>query len=97
MYLEGYNSTTIRNVIVNTTADALTSSWDVSLKIYFENNPSLSGTVKIDLNTDVTIITEVFAVTLNSDSTALVNFTIPAVKHFKLNKLRFNYFFCSCK
>lgn len=88
--MEAYNSTAIRDVLVNTTQDTLTSSWGVTLNIFFENTPnnkSVSGTIQIDLDTDVTKITELFDVTLNDwnengEIVATANFTIPAVMPF---------------
>lgn len=89
MYLEAYNSTVIRDITVDTSLQTTTNSWDVNLKIYFENTPNnrtVKGTVAINLKTDVTTISELFYVVLTNneygDLVTTVNFTIPTVSSF---------------
>lgn len=87
--MEGYNSSTIREVTVDTTYQSLTSSWNVSLKVYFEETPhdeTVFGVILTNLTTDVDIITGVFDEALykddNGELVASVNFTVPAVSYF---------------
>lgn len=94
VYLEAYNSTVIRYITVNTSqssTDSYSRTWNVALKVYFEATPknkSVSGTIAVNLNTDITNITESFNVVLDKNEdgeiVTTLNLTIPAVS---LNKI----------
>lgn len=84
MYLEGYNSTVIRDVTVDIFSNTLTDHWDIQVKNYYAHNSQskIVGTVKIKLETNIATIINNVKINLNvtKDTFSIHKFSIPQVK-----------------